>query len=138
MGDTLRKEGVKRVAIESTGIYCIPIWNILEDMGFELMLVNPYMIKQMPGRKSDVKDAQWIAKLLHKGLLRGSLVPDKTIRQLRTYIRKYVKMQSMITRSTQEMERILETSNIRITSLVSKNNSQVLISLYRRNQSPCN
>jgi hypothetical protein len=77
----------------------------------------------MPSRKSDVKDAQWIAKLLHKGMLRGSMVPDRTIRQLRTYSRKYVKMQGMITRVNQEMERILEMCNIRITSLVSKINS---------------
>ena len=123
MGNTLQKAGVKQIALESTGIYWIPIWNILEDMGFELMLVNPYLIKQMPGRKSDVKDAQWIAKLLYKGLLRGSLVPDKLIRQLRIYSRKYVKMQSMITRATQEIEYLLELCNIRITSLVSSNNS---------------
>jgi len=132
MGVHLQREGVKRIALESTGIYWIPVWNILEEMGFELMLVNPFLIKQMPGRKSDVKDAQWIAKLLQKGLLRGSLVPDKTIRQLRTYSRKYVKMQGMITRVTQEMERILETCNIRITSLVSKNNSKSVLGVIEK------
>jgi len=121
MASMLHEQGVKKIAIESTGIYWIPVWNILEDAGFNLMLVNPFLIKQMPGRKSDVKDAQWIAKLLHKGMLRGSMVPDKTIRQLRTYSRKYVKMQAMITRVNQEMERILEMCNIRITSLMSKN-----------------
>jgi transposase len=132
MGAHLQTEGVKRIALESTGIYWIPVWNILEEMGFELMLVNPFLIKQMPGRKSDVKDAQWIAKLLHKGLLRGSLVPDKTIRQLRTYSRKYVKMQGMITRVSQEMERILETCNIRITSLASKNNSKSVLGVIEK------
>jgi len=114
---------LESIAIESTGIYWIPVWNILEAMGFDLMLVNPYLIKQMPGRKSDIKDAQWISKLLHKGLLRRSLVPDQVIRQLRSYSRKYVKIQGMITRATQEIERILETCNIRITSLVSTNRS---------------
>ena len=123
MGELLKNQGIQKVAMESTSIYWIPIWNILEEMGFSLMLVNPYLIKQMPGRKSDIKDAQWIATLLHKGLLRGSLIPDKTIRQLRSYSRKYVKMQAMITSVFQEMERILEMCNIRITSLVSKNNS---------------
>jgi len=78
MGYHLKLEKVKKVAMESTGIYWIPVWNILEDMGFELMLVNPYLIKQMPGRKSDIKDAQWIARLLHNGLLKGSLVPGST------------------------------------------------------------
>ena len=91
MGELLKNQGIKKVAMESTSIYWIPVWNILEEMGFSLMLVNPYLIKQMPGRKSDIKDAQWIATLLHKGLLRGSLIPDKTIRQLRSYSRKYVK-----------------------------------------------
>ena len=123
MAHMLHEQKVQRIAIESTGIYWIPVWNILEEEGFKLMLVNPFLIKQMPGRKSDVKDAQWIAKLLHKGMLRGSMVPDKTIRQLRTYSRKYVKMQGMITHVNQEMERILEMCNIRITSLVSKINS---------------
>jgi len=123
LGKDMLTAGVKRIAIESTGIYWIPVWNILEEMGMELILVNPYLIKQMPGRKSDVKDAQWIAKLLHKGMLRGSLVPDKTIRQLRTYSRRYVRTQGMITRVTQDIERTLELCNIRITSLVSNNNS---------------
>lgn len=123
MGNMLKKTGVEKIAMESTGIYWIPVWNILEEMGFELLLVNPYLIKQMPGRKSDVKDAQWIATLLHKGLLRGSLIPNKRIRGLRTYSRKYVKLQSKIVNTFQEMERTLEMCNIRITSLVSKNNS---------------
>ena len=122
MAHMLQEHGVKKIAMESTGIYWIPVWNILEEAGFDLMLVNPYLIKQMPGRKSDVKDAQWIAKLLHKGMLRGSMIPDKTIRQLRTYSRRLVKTHEMATRVTQEMERLLEMCNIRITSLVSKNN----------------
>jgi transposase len=132
MGNMLKKAGVKRIAMESTGIYWIPIWNILEDMGLELLLVNPYLIKQMPGRKSDVKDAQWIATLLHKGLLRGSLIPSKRIRELRTYSRKYVKLQSKVVTVFQEMERILEMCNIRITSLVSKNNSVSIQKVIKR------
>jgi len=119
MGEKLLSAGVSRIAMESTGIYRIPVWNILEAMGFELMPVNPYFIKQMPGRKSDVKDAQWIATLLHKGLLRGSLVPDAQIRELRCYSRKYMKLQGEITSVLSEMERNLEMMNIRITSLVS-------------------
>jgi len=105
--------------MESTGIYWIPVWNILESMGFDLMLVNPYLIRQMPGRKSDVKDAQWIAELLYKGMLRGSLVPCPLIRELRTYSRKYRKLQQRLTSVNQEMERTLEMCNIRLTSLVS-------------------
>lgn len=119
LGEYVRSLGGHTVAMESTGIYWIPIWNILDEMGFELILVNPYLIKQMPGRKSDVKDAQWIATLLQKGLLRASLVPDKKIQELRTITRKYMKLQQRGVTIEQSMERILEVCNIRITSLVS-------------------
>ena len=119
MEEYLQAEGVERIAMESKGIYWIPVWNILEAMGFELLLVNPYPIKQIPGRKSDSKDAQWIAELLHKDLLRSSLVPDETIRELRCYSRKYVKLQQQITSVHQQIERCLEMCNIRLTCFVS-------------------
>jgi len=119
MGEELSSAGVDAIAMESTGMYWIPVWNILEDMGFHLILVNPFLIKQMPGRKSDVKDAQWIATLLHKGLLRSSLVPSKEIRELRTYSRRYIKLQQRQTSVLQDMERTLEMCSIRITSFVS-------------------
>ena len=119
LGEYVRSLGGHTSAMESTGIYWIPIWNILNEMGFELILVNPYLIKQMPGRKSDVKDAQWIATLLQKGLLRASFVPDKKIQELRTITRKYMKLQQRRVTIEQNMERILEICNIRITSLVS-------------------
>lgn len=119
LGDYLKREGVQEVALESTGMYWIPVWNILEEMGFQLTLVNPYLIKQMPGRKSDVKDAQWIATLLHKGLVRSSLIPCKEIRELRVYSRKYVRLQQRQTSILQELERNLEICGIRITSFVS-------------------
>lgn len=119
MGEKLLSLGVSQIAMESTGIYWIPVWNILESMGFDLLLVNPYLIKQMPGRKSDVKDSQWIATLLYKGLLRGSLVPNVLIRELRCYSRKYMKLQQRQTAVLSEMERTLEMMNIRITSFVS-------------------
>lgn len=132
MGNHLKRWKVKKIAMESTGIYWIPVWNILEEMGFDLMLVNPYLIKQMPGRKSDINDSQWIAKLLHKGLLRGSLVPGKLIRELRTYSRKQVKMQGRLTGVLQEMERTLEMCNIRLTSLVSNINSVSVIKVIEK------
>ncbi len=116
----LQGEKVHQVAMESTGIYWIPIWNILEAAGFECILVNPFLIKQMPGRKSDVKDAQWISSLLHKGLLRGSLVPNEHIRELRWYTRRYMKLQGQITGILTEMERYLECCSIRIGSLMSR------------------
>lgn len=124
LGKYLKSEGVEDVALESTGMYWIPVWNILEEMGFKLTLVNPYLIKQMPGRKSDVKDAQWIATLLHKGLVRSSLIPCKEIRELRVYSRKYIKLQQRLTSILQEMARNLEMCGIRITSFVSNTSSK--------------
>lgn len=124
LGLHLQQMEVEEIAMESTGIYWIPVWNILEQMGFKLMLVNPFLIKQMPGRKSDVKDAQWIAALLHKGLLRRSMVPDHQIRELRVYSRRYMKLQQKQVSVLQSVERTLEMSGIRITSLVSNLSSK--------------
>lgn len=132
MGNDLKEKGVVQIAMESTSMYWVPIWNILEDMGFELLLVNPYLIKQMPGRKSDVKDAQWIATLLYKGLLRGSLVPCEKIRELRTYSRKYIKLQQRQTSLLQEMERLLEMCSIRITSFVSNISSKSILKVIQQ------
>ncbi len=132
MGSYLQEAGVEKIAMESTGIYWVPVWNILEEMGFLLMLVNPYLIKQMPGRKSDVKDAQWIAMLLHKNLLRGSLIPCKKIRELRTFSRKYIKLQRRMTSVLQEIERTLEMCNIRITSFVTNIESKSVLKVVKQ------
>ena len=120
MGFHLKEEGVERIAMESTSIYWTPVWDILEEMGFDLVLVNPFFIKQMPGRKSDIKDAQWIASLLHKGLLRGSMIPCSTIKELRIYTRKYIRLQQKASQILTEMDRVMVTANIRIGSCVSK------------------
>ena len=80
--DTMVEYGSGRAAMESTSIYWIPIWRTLQS-DFSLKLANPYFIKQLPGRKSDVKDAQWIAECLQKDLIKGSFVPDEVLQQLR-------------------------------------------------------
>jgi transposase len=119
LGEYLHSEGVTKVAMESTSTYWVAVWDVLLEMGFELMLVNPFLIKQMPGRKSDVKDAQWIACLLHKGLLRGSMIPSPMIQQLRTYSRKYTKLQQQKSRALQKMDRIMVMCGFRIGSCMS-------------------
>jgi transposase len=119
LGFYLQSEGVTCVAMESTGIYWIPVWDILLEMGFDLTLVNPFLIKQMPGRKSDVKDAQWISCLLYKDMLRSSVVPSAQIIQLRTYTRKYSKLQQQKTRSLTKMDTLLIKSGIRLSSCLS-------------------
>lgn len=115
----LLKQGVQQVAMESTGIYWMPVWRLLEEH-FDVKLVNPYFIKQIPGRKTDVKDAQWIATVLQKGLIRGSFMPERRIRELREYERRYTKLCAQVTRIEQEIERQLIKCNIRITSLTSQ------------------
>ena len=124
----IQGEQVERVAMESTGIYWMPVWRALES-DFKLLLVNPYFIKQMPGRKSDVQDAQWIATLLDKQLLKGSVVPDKTIRILRDYLRRYAQLQGQMTRCLQQIEKQLSRCNIKIASLSSTIGSKTVIDI---------
>ncbi len=119
MGEYLQSEEVEEVALESTGIYWIAVWDIFYEMGFKLTLVNPYLIKQMPGRKSDIKDAQWIASLLHKGMMRGSFVPAPLIQELRVYSRKYGKLRQQVTRVLTCMDAILVKAGIRASSCLS-------------------
>ncbi|WP_254410957.1 IS110 family transposase [Dyadobacter diqingensis] len=127
----LQDHDVKKVAMESTGTYWIPTWNELEGAGLQLVLVNPWFIKQMPGRKRDVADAQWIATLLHKDLLRRSLVPPRSIRELRNYSRKFVQLQYQITRVLQQMNKCLELCNIRINNVMTKMDSVSSIGIIR-------
>ena len=86
----------------------------------ELTLVNPFLIKQMPGRKSDAKDAQWIAELLYKGMIRSSFVPPPLIQELRVYSRKYSKLQQQVTRVLVGMDNILIMCGIRASSCLSR------------------
>jgi hypothetical protein len=119
LGEYLKSEGVTKVAMESTSTYWIPVWDILYEMEFEMTLVNPLHIKQMPGRKSDAKDAQWIAELLHKNLLRGSLVPSPLIQELRTCTCEYRNLVNQWTKVLTQMDRILVMCGIRLSSRIS-------------------
>jgi len=83
MADWFAAEGVTDVVMEATGSYWKPVWYVLEERAFELKLVNAAHVKILPGRKSDVLDAEWLAELLEHGLLRGSFVPPPAIRELR-------------------------------------------------------
>jgi transposase len=117
--DLIKEQQVREVAMESTGIYWIPVWRILQGH-VEMRLVNPYFIKQLPGRKTDVKDAQWIATVLQKGLIRGSYIPEKHIQELRQFERRYVRLCEQKTRIEQEIDRQLHRCKIRITSFTTK------------------
>ncbi|GHU60431.1 hypothetical protein FACS1894121_0410 [Bacteroidia bacterium] len=117
-------ENVKKVAMESTSTYWVPIWDLLSEMEFDLKLVNPLHIKQMPGRKSDAKDAQWIAELLFKNMLRGSLVPGPLIQELRTYTREYRHLVNERTKILTQMDRVLVMCGIRLSSCISNIDSK--------------
>lgn len=107
---------VTHVAMESTGVYWKPIYNLLEDR-FMLLVVNAQHIKAVPGRKTDVKDAEWIADLLRHGLLRGSFIPDRSMRELREivrYRRSLIRDQSRI---INRLQKTLEGANIKLSSV---------------------
>lgn len=116
--DLLVREGVGEIAMESTSVYWMPIWRLLES-DFKLYLVNPYAIKQLPGRKSDVKDAEWIATCLQKDLIRGSYVPVDTIQQLRQYNRRVFDITKQMVYLQNKMDAALQRCNIRLSNYVS-------------------
>ena len=124
--DELVAHGAGRVAMESTSIYWMPIWRVLEP-DFELTLVNPYLIKQLPGRKSDVKDAHWIAQCLQKELLRGSYVPCETLQQMRQFSRRYMYLVKQIVRVEQRIDNHMQRCNIRFSNYVSNQGKNVSI-----------
>jgi transposase len=140
LGEYLQSEKVKKVAMENTSTYWVPVWDILYEMGFELKLVNPLHIKQLPGMKSDSKDAQWIAELLHKNMLRGSLVPSPLIQELRTYSREYRTLVNQRTKVLTQMDRVLVMCGIRLSSCISNIDSksfmQVVEALIRGETAP--
>jgi transposase len=110
--------GCTHVAMESTGVYWKPIWHVLEGR-FELVLANAMYIRNIPGRKSDVKDAVWIADLLAHGLLRASFVPPEQIQELRDLTRTRKQLTREITRHTQRIQKTLEDANVKLTEVIS-------------------
>lgn len=107
---------IEPVAMESTGVYWIPVWNILQDR-FKLMLVNAQHIKKVPGRKTDVTDSEWIAQLHQCGLLRGSFVPTQDVREWRDVTRQRMKLLDMKTAVVNRIHKVLEQGNIKLSSV---------------------
>jgi transposase len=121
--DLLVCSGVGEVAMESTSVYWIPVWRALES-DFELKLVNPYFIRQLPGKKSDVKDAEWIATCLLKDLIRGSYVPEEKIQRLRQLNRRIFDLNKDIVHKLAKLDACLQRCNIRISNYVSSTDSK--------------
>ena len=110
--------GVKKVAMESTSVYWIPVYEVLERAGFEVMLVPPRMTKQIAGRKSDVLDCQWIWQLLSYGLLRGAFRPGDAICPLRSYVRQAKRLIEDRSRCVQHMQKALTQMNVLLDSVL--------------------
>jgi transposase len=115
----LQKEGCKKVAMESTGVYWIPVFNILEEGDFSITLSNARQIKNVPGKKTDPNDSRWISKLLAVGLVNGSFIPPKEIRELRTFTRYRDKLIGTRTSEKDRALNILESCNIKLASVAS-------------------
>ena len=119
----LRRYDVVEVCMESTSIYWMPVWRVLEPY-VSLKLVNPYFIRQLPGKKSDVKDAEWIATCLLKDLIKGSYVPDDLIQQLRQYDRRISDLNREIVRKLGKLDAAMQRCNIRLSNYVSTTDSK--------------
>src|SRR5438552_4023052 len=139
LGDWLAEQGVTVVAMESTGVFWKPVWNLLEDR-FKLMLVNAQHVKQVPGRKTDVVDCAWIGQLLEHGLLKASFVPDRPQRELRDLTRQRTQLLGDRARVINRSQKTLEDANIKLASVATdttgKSGRAILHSLVAGNRSP--
>jgi transposase len=118
LADWLAEPGVTHVALESTGVYWQPIWNLLEER-FTLLLVNARHVKAVPGRKTDVRDCEWLADLLRHGLLRGSVVPDRGRRELRELTRYRTTLVQERAAHVNRLQKTLEGANIKLAAVAS-------------------
>lgn len=139
LSDWLTERGCSHVAMEATGVYWRPIWHILEG-SFELVLANAMHIKNVPGRKTDVNDAMWIADLLAHGLIRASFVPETPIQNLRTLTRTRKQLVREKAQHVQRIQKTLEDANLKIASAVSdimgKSGRAILDALVRGETDP--
>jgi transposase len=135
----LESWGVTHVALESTGVLWKPVWNVLEGR-FTMLLVNPHHIKKVPGRKSDVSDAAWIAQVLQCGLLRGSFVPPRAVRELRDLTRHRAQLAGEHTRIVNRIHKLLEDANVKLGAVASdilgKSGRAMLQALLAGNRTP--
>jgi len=118
LSDWLTAEHISHVAMESTGVYWKPIFNILESH-FEVLVVNAKHIKHVPGRKTDVRDAEWIAELLQHGLLKASYIPDEPQRDLRELVRYRTHLLQERTREVNRVHKMLEDANLKLSNVAS-------------------
>jgi len=140
LADWLTAEGVTHVAMESTGVYWQPVYNLFEDRFDEVMVVNAQHVKNVPGRKTDVKDCQWLAHLLACGLLRGSLIPDRPRRERRELTRQRTQLVNQRAAVVNRIHKTLEDANIKLgcvaSDVVGVSGRAMLRALLEGNSSP--
>jgi transposase len=119
LAEWLRQCQIETVVMESTGVYWIALFEVLEERGFDVKLVDPHAVRQVPGRKTDVKDCQWLQELHTYGLLRGAFRPEDEICVLRSYLRQRSMLVAMASRAVQHMQKALEQMNLKLTEVVS-------------------
>jgi transposase len=119
LSDWLSEHGCTHVAMEATGVYWKPVWHVLSDGGFTLLLANATHVKNVPGRKTDVNDATWLAELLAHGLLRASFVPEPATEDMRTLLRTRKQLVREKASHTQRLQKTLEDANIKLDSVIS-------------------
>jgi transposase len=119
LGNWLTEQRVTHVAMESTGVYWQPVYNLLESLDLVVLVVNAQHIKAVPGRKTDVKDAEWLADLLRHGLVRGSAIPDRARRELRELVRYRVGLVRQRAQVVHRIHKLLEGANIKLTAVLS-------------------
>ena len=118
LADWLTQCDVETVVMESTGVYWIPLFGVLEERGFQVMLVDPRRIKNVPGRKTDVLDCQWLQQLHTYGLLSGAFRPDGDIRRLRSYLRQRAMLVEYATQHVQHMQKALTQMNVKLQHVI--------------------
>jgi transposase len=119
LSEWLSAEGCTHIVMEATGVYWKPVWHILSDGEFALVLANAAHVKNVPGRKTDVNDATWLAELLAHGLVRGSFVPDEQTQEMRTLLRTRKQLVRERSRHIQRLQKTLEDANIKLDSVIS-------------------
>jgi transposase len=119
LSEWLAAEGCTHIAMEATGVYWKPVWHILSDGDFALVLANAAHVKNVPGRKTDVNDATWLADLLAHGLIRGSFVPDQQTQEMRGLLRTRKQLMREASRHIQRLQKTLEDANIKLDSVIS-------------------
>ena len=140
LADWLTECRVETVVMESTGVYWIPLFGVLEERGFEVMLVDPRRIKNVPGRKTDVLDCQWLQQLHTYGLLSGAFRPDEDIRRLRSYLRQRAMLVEYASHHVQHLQKALTKMNVKlrhvIRDLTGKTGMDIIEAIVRGERSP--